>query len=112
MLHIVFHCLLPCWLNPEPFKLLKEASEVIPVQTKLHQSNTGSKRITLMVFAAGAGLEMESFALKQQFVGVGWAGTVGDLGFGVGRARRGCVMPPGSTVFCGNTGEAGPQLHL
>lgn len=44
---------------------------------------------------AGAGLEMESFALKQQFVREGHAVTVGDLSFGVGRARRGCVMPPG-----------------
>lgn len=55
---------------------------------------------------------MEPFALKQQFVRVGWAGTIEDLGFGVGRATRGFVTPLWSTVFCGNTEEAGPQLHL
>lgn len=44
---------------------------------------------------AGAGLEMEPFAPKQEFVRVDRAVTVGDLSFGAGRARRGCVMLPG-----------------
>lgn len=38
--------------------------------------------------AAGVGLEMEPFALKQQFMRVGWAVTVPELGFGVGRVRE------------------------
>ena len=45
--------------------------------------------------AAGVGLEMEPFALKQQFMSVGWAVTIGELGFGVGRVRERLCNAPG-----------------
>lgn len=58
--------------------------------------------------AAGVGLEMEPFALKQQFMSVGWAVTVGELGFGVGRVReRLCSAPreEKGQLLCSEQGE-------